>query len=615
MDFLGLRTLTVISDTIKFVKQNRGIDVSFDQNMNDPKVFKETWQSGNTVGVFQFESQGMTNFMKELKPDTLEDIIAGVSLYRPGPMDQIPRYIKNKLDPTHSEYTHPALEPILNVTYGCMVYQEQVMQIVRDLAGYSLGRADLVRRAMGKKKLDVMAKEREYFIHGQTDEQGNVLIPGCVRNGIDEQSANKIFDEMAEFAKYAFNKSHAAAYAVVAYRTAYLKTYYPAEFMAATLNSFLGNLDKIPEYIVECKRLNIEILKPSINNSFTKFTVNDNKIRFGLGSVKNVGTSAVETIVQEREKNGEFKNFTDFAERMQGEAVNKKCIESLIKSGAFDELGETRHTLLNSFEGVLDTISGETKKSIEGQVTMFDIASQETTEKHKYTLNKAEEYDERELLDMEKEMLGIYISGHPLAKLQEKIKANTNINTLQMISMKEEKDFSKDGKPVKYAGIITSVKKKYTKNNTIMAFVTVEDLYGSTEIIVFDSCYNRSSGVLLEDNIVLVDGRLSIREEDDVKIVANSITDFETVAKQAQETETVMKQEQRPKVLILDIQNASEEQKSRLRGAIRFFMGDRNNIAVKVQDKEGLKPCGAIYLNEEILKEFKEILGEENVKI
>lgn len=615
MDFLGLRTLTVISDTIKFVKQNRGIDVSFDQNMNDPKVFKETWQSGNTVGVFQFESQGMTNFMKELKPDTLEDIIAGVSLYRPGPMDQIPRYIKNKLDPTHSEYTHPALEPILNVTYGCMVYQEQVMQIVRDLAGYSLGRADLVRRAMGKKKLDVMAKEREYFIHGQTDEQGNVLIPGCVRNGIDEQSANKIFDEMAEFAKYAFNKSHAAAYAVVAYRTAYLKTYYPAEFMAATLNSFLGNLDKIPEYIVECKRLNIEILKPSINNSFTKFTVNDNKIRFGLGSVKNVGTSAVETIVQEREKNGEFKNFTDFAERMQGEAVNKKCIESLIKSGAFDELGETRHTLLNSFEGVLDTISGETKKSIEGQVTMFDIASQETTEKHKYTLNKAEEYDERELLDMEKEMLGIYISGHPLAKLQEKIKANTNINTLQMISMKEEKDFSKDGKPVKYAGIITSVKQKYTKNNTIMAFVTVEDLYGSTEIIVFDSCYNRSSGVLLEDNIVLVDGRLSIREEDDVKIVANSITDFETVVKQAQETETVMKQEQRPKVLILDIQNASEEQKSRLRGAIRFFMGDRNNIAVKVQDKEGLKPCGAIYLNEEILKEFKEILGEENVKI
>ena len=286
MDFLGLRTLTVISDTIKLVKKCRGIDVKIDKEMNDKKVFEETWQSGNTSGIFQFESQGMRNFMKELKPDCLEDIIAGVSLYRPGPMDQIPRYIKNKLNPEHSEYTHPSLEPILNVTYGCMVYQEQVMQIVRDLAGYSLGRADLVRRAMGKKKLDVMAKERENFIHGQTDENGNVIIPGCVRNGIDEKSADKIFDEMAEFAKYAFNKSHAAAYAVVAYETAYLKTYYPPEFMAATLNSFLGNLDKVPEYIDECKRLKIEILKPDINKSYTKFAVYGDKIRFGLRKCK-----------------------------------------------------------------------------------------------------------------------------------------------------------------------------------------------------------------------------------------------------------------------------------------------------------------------------------------
>ena len=276
MDFLGLRTLTVISDTEKLVKQNRGIDVEYDKEMNDPKVYK-LWANGESIGIFQFESQGMTNFMKELKPDCLEDIIAGVSLYRPGPMDQIPRYIKGKQNPGHNEYTHPALEPILNVTYGCMVYQEQVMQIVRELAGYSLGRADLVRRAMGKKKLDVMAKEREYFINGQVDENGNVLVPGCVRNGIDKESANKIFDEMAEFAKYAFNKSHAAAYSVVSYRTAYLKTYYPEEFMAATLNSFLGNLDKVPIYIYECKRLNIGILKPDINKSFTKFTVQDKK--------------------------------------------------------------------------------------------------------------------------------------------------------------------------------------------------------------------------------------------------------------------------------------------------------------------------------------------------
>ena len=610
MDFLGLRTLTVISDTIKFVKQNRGIDVEFDKDMNDPKVFENTWQSGNTVGIFQFESQGMTNFMKELKPDTLEDIIAGVSLYRPGPMDQIPRYIKNKLNPEHSEYTHPALEPILNVTYGCMVYQEQVMQIVRDLAGYSLGRADLVRRAMGKKKLDVMAKEREIFINGQTDENGNVIIPGCVRNGIDEASANKIFDEMAEFAKYAFNKSHAAAYAVVSYRTAYLKTYYPVEFMAATLNSFLGNLDKIPEYIAECKRMNIEILKPSINKSYTKFTVNEDKIRFGLGSVKNVGTAAIEAIVEERNKNGEFKSFTDFCERIQGEAVNKKCIESLIKSGAFDELGETRHTLMDSFEGILDTISGETRKSIQGQVTMFDIANEETTEKHKYNLNRIEEYEERTLLDMEKEMLGIYISGHPLEKIKEQIQKNTNINTLQMINMKEENDLSKDGKPVKYAGIITSVKKKYTKNNTIMAFVSIEDLYGVTEIIVFDSCYNRSSSELLVDNIVLVEGRLSIREDDDVKIVANTIVNFENVAKNKQ-PQNPQPQEQKPKVLTLDIRETTEPQKARLRGAIKFFSGEKNNIRVQIIDNEGTKPCGAIYLNNEILQEFKEILGEE----
>ena len=337
MDFLGLRTLTVIRDAIDLVKKNKGIDVEFDKEMNDPKVYK-LWQDGDSIGIFQFESQGMTNFMKELKPDCLEDIIAGVSLYRPGPMDQIPRYIANKKDPDHAVYTHESLKPILSVTYGCMVYQEQVMQIVRDLAGYSLGRADLVRRAMGKKKLDVMAKERENFVHGKIDENGNVEIPGCIRNGIDEASANKIFDEMAEFAKYAFNKSHAACYAVVAYRTAYLKAYYPAEFMAATLNSFLGNLDKIPQYIDECKSLGIQILKPEINKSSTKFTVEDLGIRFGLGSIKNVGLAAVDSIVREREENGKYKDFTDFCERIYGEAVNKKCIESLIKAGAFDNL-------------------------------------------------------------------------------------------------------------------------------------------------------------------------------------------------------------------------------------------------------------------------------------
>jgi len=525
MDFLGLRTLTVIQDTIDLVKQNRGIDVKFDKEMADPKVYK-LWQEGKSSGIFQFESQGMTNFMKELKPDCLEDLIAGVSLYRPGPMDQIPRYVKGKLNPGHNEYTHPSLEPILNVTYGCMVYQEQVMQIVRDLAGYSLGRADLVRRAMGKKKLDVMAKEREVFIHGQVDDNGNIVVPGCVRNGIDEISANKIFDEMAEFAKYAFNKSHAACYAVVAYRTAYLKAYYPAEFMAATLNSYLGNLDKIPQYIDECKALGIEILKPEINKSNTRFTVEQGKIRFGLGSIKNVGTVPVNNIVSERENNGQYKGFTDFCERIADEQVNKKCIESLIKSGVFDEFEQTRSTLLASFESIIDTIQSGKKKGFKGQVSMFDLGSEEQKDKLneiKYTFEEHEELPEKELLSLEKEMIGIYISGHPLEKIRNQIEANTNINSINLKEIGEPVDQNieegevilalkqnakikyKDGQSVKYAGIITSIKKKYTKNNKIMAFVTVEDLYGTAEIIVFENAYLKAGKSLIEENVVMVE--------------------------------------------------------------------------------------------------------------
>lgn len=591
MDFLGLRTLTVIQDTINLVKQNRGIDVVFDKEMNDPKVYK-LWQEGKTMGIFQFESQGMTNFMKELKPDCLEDIIAGVSLYRPGPMDQIPRYIKGKLNPGHNEYTHPSLEPILNVTYGCMVYQEQVMQIVRDLAGYSLGRADLVRRAMGKKKLDVMAKEREIFINGQVDEQGNVVVPGCVRNGIDEVSANKIFDEMAEFAKYAFNKSHAACYAVVAYRTAYLKTYYPTEFMAAMLNSFLGNLDKIPQYIDECKILGIEILKPEINKSYEKFTVEGNKIRFGLGSIKNVGSVPVQNIVKERKEHGEFKSFTDFCERIADEQVNKKCIESLIKAGAFDEFEQTRNTLLASFETIVDTIQSNNKKGFSGQVSMFDIGSSENQEEMndiKYNFTTLEELPNKELLSLEKEMLGIYVSGHPLEKIREQIQATTTINSMKLKEIDEQ---YKDGQNVKCAGIITSIKKKYTKNNKIMAFVTIEDLYGQIEVIVFENAYMKAGKSLIEENIVMIDGRLSIREDETSTIIANDIKDFT---------------ENKTKTLIIDITNFTEEQKEKLRNAIRFYKKPNSNtpIAVKVNDE--IKPCGVIYCNDQILKLFEEI--------
>ena len=610
MDFLGLRTLTVIQDTIDLVKQNQGIDVQFDEAMNDPKVYK-LWQEGDSVGIFQFESQGMTNFMKELKPDCLEDIIAGVSLYRPGPMDQIPRYIVNKKDPEHAVYTHPSLKPILEVTYGCMVYQEQVMQIVRDLAGYSLGRADLVRRAMGKKKLDVMAKERENFIHGQEDEDGNIIIPGCVRNGIDEQSANKIFDEMAEFAKYAFNKSHAAAYAVVSYRTAYLKAYYPAEFMAAMLNSFLGNLDKVPGYIEECKRLSIEILKPDINKSDTKFTVDGNKIRFGLGSIKNVGTAAVDEIVAEREKNVPFQNFSDFAERIQNTQVNKKCIESMIKAGAFDDLGQTRKTLIASFEEIIDAINNSSKKSFEGQVSMFDLGGTGQTDEMqemKYTYVVLPEYTQKELLSMEKEMLGLYVSGHPLENLREQIEMQTNINSFQMRQLEqnsEEENMEKvtefqDGQTVKYAGIITSVKKKYTKSNKLMAFVTIEDLYGAAEIIIFESCYENCKDILVNENVVLVEGRLSLREDEETKIVARTIQEFGI---------------QKRKMICFNVTGLAEEEKNKLKGMIKFFTGDKNNMQIKIINGEQESMAGGIYMTPEILTAFQNEIGNENAKI
>lgn len=562
--------------------------------------------------------------MQELKPDCLEDLIAGVSLYRPGPMDQIPRYIKGKQTGNY-EYTHPSLEPILNVTYGCMVYQEQVMQIVRDLAGYSMGRADLVRRAMGKKKLDVMAKEREVFINGQVDEEGNIIVPGCVRNGIDAESANKIFDEMAEFAKYAFNKSHAACYAVVSYQTAYLKAYYPSEFMAAMLNSYLGNLDKVPVYIDECKSLNIDILKPDINMSELKFTVDNKNIRFGLGSIKNVGIAPVEAIIKERNENGKFESFTDFCERISDSQVNKKCIESLIKAGAFDVFEQTRNTLLSSFESIIDTIQNSKKKGLEGQFSMFDLGSSDDENNIndiKYSFVEKEEFSEKELLSQEKEMLGIYLSGHPLSKLKDEIEKQTTINTKDLIAIdnkmniEDEENLSeielqnqfenskalkfKDGQEVKFAGIITSVKKKFTKNNKIMAFVGIEDLYGQAEVIVFENAYLSAKDSLMEENIVLVKGRLSIREEEKTTIIANEITNFGI---------------QKRKALNINITNLDEPAKKKLRGAIKYFTGEMNNIAVEVQDGENTLKCGAIYLTDKILEVFEDIVSKENVEL
>ncbi len=627
MDFLGLRTLSVIKNTIEQVKKTRGIDVEIDKEMDDLEVYK-LWQEGKTCGIFQFESEGMTAFMQELKPDCLEDLIAGVSLYRPGPMDQIPRYIRGKATGEY-EYTHQALEPILRVTYGCMVYQEQVMQIVRDLAGYSLGRADLVRRAMGKKKLDVMEKERQVFIYGQ-EEDGKIIVPGCIRNGIDEQSANKIFDEMAEFAKYAFNKSHAACYAVVAYRTAYLKRYYTPEFMASMLNSYLGNLDKVPIYIDECHSLNIDILKPDINKSELKFTVDNGNIRFGLGSIKNVGVAPIEAIIKERETNGDYKNFADFCERISNEAINKKCVESLIKAGVFDQFEQTRATLLESYESILNTIQSGKKKGLEGQFTMFEMTpSEESTNINdvKYNFIEKEELTEKEILSLEKEMLGIYLSGHPLEKLKEQIELQTTINTLdlaelnkqmanveedevedmyfpdakymgQLQSKKKSKFF--DGQNVVYAGIISKINKKFTKNNKLMAFVTIEDLYGTAEILVFENVYMACQQSLVEENIVLVKGRLSMRDNENTTIIANSIVDFG---------------EKKRRVLRLNITGIDEQVKVKLRGAIKYFTGDMNNVPVLIKDGDKIMKCGAIYCTEKILEIFYDILGKENVEI
>lgn len=559
MDFLGLRTLTVIEECKKIVKKVRGIDVKIDKDMKDPEVFK-LWQNGDTMCVFQFESPGMISFMKSLKPDSLEDIIAGVSLYRPGPMDQIPRYIKGKENKENIEYTHPALKPILEVTYGCMVYQEQVMQIVRDLGGYSLGRADLVRRAMGKKKLDIMEKERKVFIYGETDESGKVLVPGCIRNGIDEKSANKIFDEMFEFAKYAFNKSHAAAYATLSYTTAYLKRYYLEEMLAATMNSYIGNLDKIPIYIEDAVKHNVKVLSPDINKSFVKFGIEKEtkNIIFGLGSIKNLGLKASEDIVEERKLNGKYKSFKDFLERMKGKSLNKRSIEALIKAGALDNLDKTRSTLYASFEDALEYYWNKKENVLAGQISMLDILNQGKTDDEKITeLEKPEIYRElpefpnSKKLIMEKEMLGIYVSGHPLEKftnffeksgvidsrvfkdnieiLEEKL-GEENSEELEAEIILKEKEIKKNknrkytsGSNVIYIGIIENIIRKQTKKGNIITFLNLSDKYGNVKIVVFENVFEKCKDLIGEDKVICVKGKLDMKFKGNESIIANNI--------------------------------------------------------------------------------------------
>lgn len=518
MDFLGLRNLTIIQNTLKIIQKTQNKAISFDDcKYDDSKVYR-LFADGNTLGVFQFESAGMRVFIKELKPNCFEDIVAANALYRPGPMQQIPQFIKNKNEANDIKYIHPKLESILDVTYGCMIYQEQVMQIVRDIAGFSMARSDLMRRAMSKKKMDVMEAERKAFIFGEKTE--STYVPGAVANGLTETEANQIYDQMIDFAKYAFNKSHSAAYAILAYQTAYLKTYYPVEFMAALMSSVMGSSDSISLYIQECKRMKIEVLPPNINESYAKFTVIGNKIRFGLAAVKNVGLNAIAEIVEARNRVHNFIDLVDFLQKLELSSVNKRAVESLIKCGAFDNLKYNRAQMLASFEKIMEDLSQKKKKNVVGQFSLFDNQQIDV-----FTLPKLKEFDERELLNMEKDMLGVFISGHPLSSYEDRLKEVISIQIAEIREMLEEENGMKqlDNKKIRIAGIVTAKKNKITKNNNMMSFISLEDLTGIMECIVFPQTYTKYAHLIEEDMVIIVDGRLNCNEEEEPKLIVEKI--------------------------------------------------------------------------------------------
>ncbi|MCR5475754.1 MAG: DNA polymerase III subunit alpha [Lachnospiraceae bacterium] len=526
MDFLGLVTLTVIKETVNAIYKNTGEKINIDDlDYNDINVYNYIG-TGKTDGVFQLESSGMKAFMKELKPRNFEDVIAGISLYRPGPMDFIPVYIKGKNSKGDITYDCPELEPILKPTYGCIVYQEQVMQIVRDLGGYTLGRADMVRRAMSKKKQDVMEKERKSFVYGNKEEG----VPGCLAKGISESVANKIYDDMMDFAKYAFNKSHAAAYAVVAYQTAYLKYYHPVEFMASLLTSVIDNANKVSEYIYSTKSMGINITPPDINRGFAEFSACEGSILYGLASIKGVGWPVIRSIVHEREENGDFANIYDFLNRMEGKEVNKRVVENLIKAGAFDRLPGTRKQLMSVYASYMDGILKDRKQNVTGQLSLFDIADDDTRTAMTTDLPDIGEFSTNELLAYEKEVLGIYVSGHPLEEdeaLWRRVITNTTMDFVY-----DENDHSTkaaDNARVTIGGIIESKTVKYTKTNRIMAFLTIEDLVGTVEVIVWPDDYEKNSKWLREDAKVFIEGRVSAEDEKDAKVICSRIIPFENV--------------------------------------------------------------------------------------
>ncbi|MBO5488732.1 MAG: DNA polymerase III subunit alpha, partial [Eubacterium sp.] len=521
MDFLGLRTLTVIKDAI-----NGAFDVH-EIDYEDPEVY-EMISAGHTEGVFQLESAGMKNFMKELKPQCMEDIIAGISLYRPGPMDFIPKYIAGKNDKDNIVYDCPELEPILSPTYGCIVYQEQVMQIVRELAGYSFGRSDLVRRAMSKKKASVMEKEKNNFIYGNKEEG----VEGCIKRGIPEEVARKIYDDMTDFAKYAFNKSHAAAYAVVSYQTAYLKCHYPVAFMAALMTSFMEHTGKITEYIMNCRQLGIEILPPDINEGEYRFTPCDGNIRYGLAAIKGVGRPVIDEIVEERKARGPFLSLKDFCTRLSSKSINKRTMESFIKAGALDCLPGSRKQKMLVYVSVLDGVNQEKKAKMTGQMSLLDFAEPEEKEALDIVMPKVPEYEKEEILAFEKEVLGVYISGHPLEQYVSLLENHVTYKTIDFVPAEgEEVPKVKDKENAVIGGMITGKNVKVTRTNNMMAFITLEDLYGVVEVIVFPRDYEKNRTVIEEDRKVFVKGRVAIEEDKPAKLICSEIIPFDELDK------------------------------------------------------------------------------------
>ena len=599
MDFLGLRTLTVIQNAVHLIEQDAGVKLDMQHiDYNDKKVL-DSLGTGRSDGVFQLESAGMKNFMKELKPQSLEDVIAGISLYRPGPMDFIPQYIRGKNRPDTIKYDCPQLESILKPTYGCIVYQEQVMQIVRNLAGYTLGRSDLVRRAMSKKKAAVMEKERQNFVYGN-EEEG---VPGCIANGISEQTANKIYDDMIDFAKYAFNKSHAAAYAVVSYQTAFLKYYNPVEFMAALMTSVIEMPTKVAEYIQVCRQMNIKILPPDVNRGAYGFSVDNGAIRYGLSAIKSVGRPVINALVEEREVKGEYRSLKDFIERLTG-TVNKRAIENFIKAGALDCLEGNRRQKMLVYSQIVDSIAQEKKNSFAGQMSLFDLVSDEEKKEYEIRMPDVEEYDKEMILAFEKDVLGIYLSGHPLERYRNIMEKMISAKTTDF-QPDEESGIPKvyDGQKVIIGGMITEKTIKYTRNNKVMAFLTVEDLLGTVEIVVFPRDYEKWQAMLNEDARVFVQGRVNAEDDKPSKLILEKVRAFEDM----------------PQELWIQFKDKAEyaEKEQELLETLKGYSGV-SAVVIYLKDVNAMKRLPAGYharISDSLTGELRKKYGESNVKV